>query len=134
MAPRLGAGAARELDGLTLAYLGDAVYELLVRDYLLQKAAVKPGKLHRRALALVSAPAQFRAYKHIAPLLTEEEQRVFSRGRNAKVSGGKTNDPVVHCHATGLETLFGYLHLCGEEERIDRLFFAITEALEEEHM
>ena len=129
MAPRLRPEAARELDGLTLAYLGDAVYELLVRDYLLSEAVEKPAKLHKKALALVSAPAQFEAYRAIAPLLTAEEEAVFARGRNAKLSGGKSHDPAAHCHATGLEALFGYLHLRGETERLEALFDVITEAL-----
>lgn len=130
MAPRLDPKNARELDGLTLAYLGDAVYELMVRDYLLAKAAEKPARLHKKALALVSAPAQFEAYKIIAPILTEEEAAVFARGRNAKLSGGKSHDPVAHCHATGLEALFGYLHLRGENARLNELFDTVTQALE----
>lgn len=131
MASCLTSGAVKELDGLTLAYLGDAVYELLVRDYLLSQAAVKPAKLHKRALSLVSAPAQFEAYKAIASLLTPEEKAVFTRGRNAKISVGKSRDPVIHCHATGLEALFGYLHLMKNEERTEQLFAEIVKTMSE---
>lgn len=125
------ADAAFELDGLTLAYMGDAVYEILVRDYLLRCHRAKPGALHRMATEMVAAGAQFEAYKRIAPLLNEREQAVFTRGRNSKTSVKKQSNPIVHCHATGLEALFGYLYLAGEEERLRALFAAVVAPPEE---
>lgn len=120
---------AAQLDGLTLAYMGDAVYEILVRDYLLSRHSAKPGKLHKMATDLVSASAQFAAYKKISDQLTEKEAAIFARGRNAKTGVGKRNDPLTHCHATGIEALFGYLYLAGEEER---LLFLFAEMMKEE--
>ena len=113
---------AFELDGLTLAYIGDAVYELMVRDDLLEHHRIKPGALHNMATELVSAKAQFEAYKRIADVLSEREQAIFLRGRNAKTGEKKKSDPITHCHATGLEAVFGYLYLAGEEERVRELF------------
>ncbi|MBC8536288.1 Mini-ribonuclease 3 [Feifania hominis] len=118
---------ADEYNGLTLAYLGDAVYELAVRERLLAGGAVASGKLHALATGLVSAAAQSDALERIAPVLTEQENAVYHRGRNCKTLGAKSRDPVTHSRATGVEALFGYLYLKGETQRIGQLMDLIME-------
>ncbi|MCL2500745.1 MAG: ribonuclease III [Defluviitaleaceae bacterium] len=108
-----------------LAYLGDAVFELRVREMLLNKyeSNATPNALNRQARKYVSATAQSAMYHAIFPLLTEEEQAIMKRGRNLHTSSrAKNADATDYRHATGLETLFGYLHERGERGRIDELF------------
>ena len=111
---------------LTLAYLGDCVYELLVREALVRKGNKPNGKLHGEATKFVSAKGQSEAFLKIEHILTEEELAVFKRGRNAHSVPNKNNDADEYRRATGLETLFGYLRLCGDDERIAELFREIT--------
>ena len=108
-----------------LAYLGDCVIELLVREHLVCLGLSSSAKLNRQALDYVRAPAQAEAMKHLLPLLTEEENAVFHRGRNI----GHTNTPksatvAEYRAATGMEALFGWLHLAGQTERLRTLFEA----------
>lgn len=107
---------------LTLAYLGDCVYELLVREMLVRKGNKPNGKLHGEATKFVSSKGQSEAFLKIEHILTEEEIAVFKRGRNAHSVPNKNNDADEYRRATGLETLFGYLRLCGDDERIAELF------------
>ena len=107
----------------SLAYLGDSVIELCVREHLVRRGLSSSARLNSEALEYVKASAQAQAMKNILPLLDEEEERVFKRGRNM----GHTNTPrsatvSEYRAATGLETLFGYLHLLGKKDRIDELF------------
>lgn len=121
----------RELSPLALAFVGDGVYELLVRSRLVRTSRLAPGRLHAAAVEYVSAKGQFAALAAIAPLLTEAEQAVVLRGRNAsKASVAKHASPEEYRAATALECLFGWLHLRGEAGRIDELFAAICEAKE----
>ena len=106
-----------------LAYLGDSVIELCVREHLVRAGLSSSARLNAEALEYVKASKQAAAMKNILPLLTEDEEAVFRRGRNM----GHTNTPKSatvseYRAATGLETLFGYLHLCGKNERIAELF------------
>lgn len=111
---------------LSLAFLGDAVYGLLVREHLLKTANQRPGKLHTLSTACVNAQAQASASRAIFPLLTEEELAVFKRGRNAHPNHTPKNQSEGDYHyATGLESLFGYLYLKGENDRLRALFDAI---------
>ena len=103
---------------LTLAFLGDGVYGLLVREYLVNEGNRPAGELHRESVELVKAEAQAAAIMRILPLLTEEEQAVFRRGRNAHTSRSGTD----YHHATGLEALFGYVYLKGDTARLRELF------------
>lgn len=115
------------LPNLSLAYVGDAVFELLVRDYLINNHSSGVSGLHNAALKYVSAPAQAEAAKKLLPYLTEDETAVYKRGRNTKVNSVPHNATVEQYHAaTGLETLFGYLYLLGDSERIAILFEIIT--------
>ena len=107
---------------LTLAYLGDCVYELLVRETLVRKGNKPNGKLHGEATKFVSSKGQSEAILKIEHILTEEEIAVFKRGRNAHSVPNKNNDADEYRRATGLETLFGYLRLCGDDDRIEELF------------
>ena len=108
-----------------LAYLGDAVIEICVRERLVCAGVSSSAELNRRALDFVRASAQAQAMKNILPLLSEQEDAVFHRGRNI----GHTNTPksatvAEYRAATGMEALFGYLHLAGKQERIAELFAA----------
>ena len=127
-----GAQSPHRLRGpVTLAFMGDAVYEILVREYLIRKSRAPAGKLHCEAVGYVNAAAQARAAATILPLLTAEERKILRRGRNANTARVPKNAvPLDYRHATGLEALFGYLYLNGEFERIRALFEAIVAARE----
>jgi ribonuclease-3 family protein len=108
-----------------LAYLGDCVLEMCVREHLVRLGYSSSSRLNKIALNYVRAPRQAEAMKNILPLLTDEENAVFHRGRNI----GHTNTPrsatvAEYRTATGMEALFGYLHLAGQKQRIDELFAA----------
>ena len=108
---------------LTLAFLGDAVYEQLVRERLVLTANMPVKKLHSAAVEKVRAGFQSKAVDIILPLLDEEELSIFKRGRNATGNTvPKSSDPVEYRRATGLEALFGYLFLLGNSERMVELF------------
>ena len=110
-----------------LAFVGDAVYSLLVRTYIADEN--KPSEaLHNAAVKFVSATAQAKAFEKIKPHLTEEEMSVFTRGRNFHTANTpKSSNPAEYHTATGLETLFGYLHLANRKDRIDELFRIISD-------
>ncbi len=109
----------RNLPTSSLAYLGDCVLELLVREKLILDGE---GHIHERALSYVTAVAQSNAYERIAPLLTEDEADVYKRGRNNTHSAPKSASHAQYSRATGFECLFAYLHLTGESERMKELF------------
>ena len=111
-----------QINPAALAYLGDAVFELMTREHLLHENQSQSGKLHRRAQKLCSAAGQARAAKDVVPMLDEQELHQFKRGRNAALSAAKKDNPIVHCAASGLETLFGALYLEKKEERLHALF------------
>ena len=113
----------RAISSIGLAHLGDAVYELLVRTYLCAHGKATGKGLHRATVELVRAPAQAAAAEKILPLLTEEEQAVFRRGRNANVHSIPQNaSRAQYQQATALEALVGWLYLRGEKNRIEELF------------
>lgn len=113
---------------LALAFLGDAVYGLLVRERLLRSANRPAGKLHTLSVQAVNARAQAEAVRKILPLLTEDEFAVYKRGRNAHPGHTPKNQSEGDYHsATGLEALFGWLYLHGAEERLRALFDRIQE-------
>ncbi len=122
-----------QINPAALAYLGDAVFELMTREYLLHECQSHSGKLHRRAQKLCSATGQAVAAKEVLPLLDEQELHQFKRGRNAALSVAKKDNPVIHCAASGLETLFGMLYLEQKEDRLRALFaVCLKVCLEEE--
>lgn len=112
-----------EYPPLVLAYIGDAVYEVYTRERLLMQNPDMPAhKLHVENIKYVKAQAQSNSISAIEPLLTEEEMTVFKRGRNAKSKASPKNaDILEYRRATGLEALFGYLHLSGKEDRLAEL-------------
>lgn len=107
---------------LALAYMGDCVYEIKIREYLMRQANMPVNMLHKKAKGYVSAAAQSGFADKILPLLTEEEEGVFHRGRNAKPHTTPKNMTLAdYKKATGLEALFGYLYLSDNTARIDEL-------------
>lgn len=117
-----------EYSPLTLAYIGDAVYELYIRTRLAGRANRQAGRLHREATRYVSAHAQSETVKAMLGSLTEREAEVFRRGRNAKsLSVPKNADVGEYHHATGFEALVGFLHLAGEKERLLELLDRYTD-------
>ena len=112
-----------QISALGLAHMGDGVFELLVRTWLCTHGGVKVKDLHRATVSYVAAPAQAARMDRMLPLLTEEEQDLYRRGRNAHVRGiPKNATHEQYSKATGLECLFGSLYLMGRRERIDQLF------------
>lgn len=121
---------ANQYSPLALAFMGDAVYGLLVRERLLLEANTSVGRLHKASVDRVRAEYQYRAAELIAPLLTEEETAVMRRGRNAHSSASstpKSSNPHEYHMATSLEALFGWLELTGSIERKRELFNIIWE-------
>lgn len=115
--------ALNEVTTPALAYLGDCVLELLVRETLVARGLAKSGQLHEAALHYVCAPEQAAAIERLLPLLTEEEAGVYRRGRNSShLNIPKSARPAEYRMATGMEVLFGYLHLKGEQARLRELF------------
>ena len=115
---------ANTYSSAALAYLGDCAIELCVREYLVkEKGLTSSAKLNKEALGFVRASAQAEAMKNILPILTEEENQVFHRGRNMGHSSTPKSATVTEYRsATGMEALFGWLHLLGRNERINELF------------
>ncbi len=113
------------LSPLNLAFVGDGVYELMVRERLVSLAGRPNKEQHRLAVQQVRAEAQAAALDRIYPQLTEREEAVYKRGRNAHTarSGG------AYHKATGLEALFGYLYLSGQTDRVRELFALALEEI-----
>ena len=110
------------LSPLTLAFTGDAVFSLFIREMLVCDANRPVGELHRLSVQSVKASAQAAAMRKIMPLLTEKELEVFKRGRNAHTSHTPKNQSGCDYHyATGFEALIGYLYLKDEDERLNLL-------------
>ena len=116
------------LSPLNLAFIGDCVYEMLVRESLVADANRPVNDLHKESVKYVSAKSQTAAYDRIKDCLTEEETAVFKRGRNAKVGHSPKSASQGEYHiATGIEALFGYLYLTENADRIRELFSLIWE-------
>ena len=114
------------LSPLQLAYVGDAVYELLVRTYLMERG-LSVGQLHKLATKYVKAKAQSDIVHAIEDELTEKEKTIVKRGRNSKSNTTPKNAEMIHYkYSTGFEALIGYLYLQGEEERLKQVFEKIT--------
>ncbi len=111
------------LSPLALAFVGDGVYSLMVRERLLSQANRPVNDLHRLAVAEVRAEAQAAAIKRILPALTEQEEAVFKRGRNAHTARSGAD----YHNATGLEALFGWLYLSDRLDRVRELFTLCVE-------
>lgn len=113
---------ARMYSPLVLAYIGDAVYELLIRTKVVNHGSIQVSKMHKKSASLVKAETQANMIKLLSDELTEEEQAVYKRGRNAKsATMAKHAAMIDYRMATGFEALVGYLYLKGDQERLLRL-------------
>ena len=120
--------ALLSLSSLGLAHLGDGVFEVMVRSWLILRGKARAKDLHRATVRYVAAPAQAAAVERLLPLLTPEEADVYRRGRNtAPHSVPKAASRAQYQAATGLEALFGWLYLQGRTERLNELFEVIME-------
>ncbi len=121
---------ADTLSPLTLAFTGDAVFSLYIREMLVCEANRPVGQLHKLSVTWVKAEAQSKGMHAILPLLTEKETEVFKRGRNAHTSHTPKNQSGCDYHyATGFEALVGYLYLKGEEERLRFLLNEVIQSI-----
>ena len=121
-----------EISSIGLAHMGDAVFELLVRAWLCAHGGATGRGMHRSAVRLVCGESQAEKAEKIKPLMTEEEQAVFRRGRNAQVHTVPHHaSRAQYGEATALEALLGWLYLRGELARINQLFCVMME--EEAH-
>lgn len=124
---------AREYSPLTLAFIGDGVYELYVRSRIVGNTNAPAGKLHKLCVSYVKAQAQAEASRKMIDHLNEEELWVFKRGRNAKSPTVPKNADVTEYRlATGFEALIGYLYLEGKEERLSELCALAMMSIDEE--
>lgn len=111
------------ISSLGLAHIGDGVYELMCRAYLCENGHQTVLNLHKDTVSLVKAPTQAAFADKIKPLLTEEEQGFFRRGKNAHTHAApKSASRAEYAKATGLEALFGALYLLGRTQRLNELF------------
>ena len=123
-----GEDTIEHISALGLAHLGDGVYELMVRSWLCLRGKATNAGLHKAAVRYVSAPAQAKLAHVILPILTEEEQAVYRRGRNSHTPVIPKGASVGEYHAaTALEALFGWLYLQGKTERLNQLFDLMME-------
>ncbi len=121
---------ADTLSPLTLAFTGDAVFSLFIREMLVCEANRPVGQLHKLSVNWVKAEAQSKGMHVILPILTEKETEVFKRGRNAHTSHTPKNQSGCDYHyATGFEALVGYLYLKGEEERLRFLLNEVIQSI-----
>lgn len=129
---RLGPVDVREYSPLVLAYIGDAVYEVVIRTLILNRGNTQVNKMHKRASELVKAETQARFYKLLEARLTPEEQSVYRRGRNAKSATMPKHATMRDYRmATGFEALIGYLYLTEQMERMAELLGAGLDAMGE---
>ena len=112
----------RAYSPLTLAYIGDCVYDLVIRTVVVERGNEPANKLHKKTVAYVKAQTQAAMIEALLPYLTEEEEAVYRRGRNAKSYTSAKNASISdYRKATGMEALVGYLYLTGQEARIMEL-------------
>ena len=121
----------REYSPLTLAYIGDSIYDLVIKTLVISRGNRPVNQLHRMTSSLVQASAQSRMMRTLQGLLTEEEHAVYKRGRNAKsLSPAKNQSVTDYRRATGFEALIGYLYLNKEYERLVELVTIGLEIME----
>ena len=112
-----------QYNGQTLAYIGDAVFELFIRESLLEKGIVKADKLHKEVIKYTSANGQYACLKSIEKTLSEQESAVVTRGRNQATARRPKGTPLqTYKLSTGFEALVGFLYLNGEKKRLYSLF------------
>lgn len=113
----------KDINVLALAYIGDSIYEVFIREYLLRQGIVKVNELQKKAILYVSAKKQSEYLTKMidGDFFTEEEFQVIKRARNHKSHASKTTDIRSYKNSTGLEALIGYLYLNGEKGRIEQI-------------
>lgn len=117
-----------QMSPLVWAYMGDAVYEKYIREYVIRQGLCKNGLLHKKSIKYVSANGQVKILKKIEEKLTEEELDIVRRGRNSNPhSHAKNADIVDYKYATGFEALVGYLYLTEQKERLEEILKMCTE-------
>lgn len=120
---------AKQMNPVTLAFLGDAVYSLYVRERMVRKGG-KPSEFQRAASKVVSARGQSAFLENVLPLFSQEEEEIYRRGRNAKkATKSKHATAAEYNRSTGFEAVLGYLYLTGNEERLNFLLAQTDEAL-----
>ncbi|MDO5785172.1 MAG: ribonuclease III domain-containing protein [Eubacteriales bacterium] len=130
--PMMDEQALRQCSSLALAHMGDSVYELMTRGWLIHSGLVTSRNLHRETIQLVCAGAQAAGAHAILPMLTEEEATVFRHGRNAKPKSiPKSSTPGEYALATAVEALFGWLYLRGSYDRLNELFTVLLPAAQQ---
>ena len=124
----------RQYSPLALAYMGDCIFDLLVRTYLLKQGNMPVNKLHQKSKYLVNATSQSLMYKNLIDIVTEDERAILKRGRNAHTNTKAKNSTMIdYKNATGLEALFGYLYLKKEQERAEELFKICLDIMNKEY-
>ena len=124
---------AKYMNAVVLAYLGDAVHCLYVREKLAFSSQAKSGVLNKTAASLICATAQAQAADKLLPLLTKEESDIFRRAKNAKKpTKAKNTSRVEYSKSTGFEALIGYLYVTGQENRLNELLAVLYEKGEED--
>lgn len=124
--------SVKMLSSLGLAYIGDCIFELMVRERMIAKGNMPVNRLHRMTVSYVCASAQSKAFGIIESSLNTDETAIYKRGRNANGNHiPKNANPADYRRATGLEALFGYLHLSGQNERVTELFNCIFDSIDE---
>ena len=115
-------GKINTMSPLTWAYIGDAVYELYIRQYLIETTNLKPNKLHKEAIKYVRAKSQAELLELLQEYLTEEEQEIVRRSRNTQNHHlPKNADPTDYMYSTAFEGLIGYLYLTKQDERLKEI-------------
>ena len=121
---------AKRLSPVTLAFLGDAVYALYVRERLVKTSGAKVADFQRASSKILSAHGQSEFLNYLLPIFTEEENEIFHRGRNAKKATKSKHASVgEYNRSTGLEAVIGFLKITGNDERIDELLSVIDEQM-----
>ena len=115
---------AKLMNGLSLAYIGDAYFEIMVRGYLLEQGFTKVNELHKYAINFTSGASQARFIDNFIKdnILTEQEIEVYKKGRNSATSHRKNLSGAEYQKATGFESLIGYLYIEKNEKRLEELF------------
>lgn len=123
----------REYSPLTLAYIGDSIYDLIIKSLVINEGNKQVQKLHQETSSLVQASAQSKMMRTLQEILTEEEHAIYKRGRNAKsVSPAKNQSITDYRRATGFEALMGYLYLKKDMKRLINLVKIGLDSLKEE--
>ncbi len=128
----IGEEGLRTMSPLVFAYIGDAIYEIYIRTYIINKYKLKVNELHKMSTDFVKAESQSKIVHALEAELTEEEWKIVKKGRNQKSGTAAKNASITdYRYATGFECLLGYLYLSGEKERVEEIISRAIEIIEE---